>query len=209
MTVHNHREIQHSTVCKILYHNGQNMCSWVFTSVIVSPSPAPTSQTLCSLLASLVDVRKLSPAEWCSTAVERRQNASVCAEAFVSWRGNDGQLQYRRCRHDGERCLQDTKHVVCSSLPPLLPALTPVLLPLLPPVLEEPPPQPITPSSPPPAPQAQCSMLALLIDLRALSPPEWCFTAEERRQNATVCKGAFVSWRGNDRQLFYAPCRQS
>lgn len=84
---------------------------------------------------------------------------------FVSW----------ECSHATE--VREGRRMAELAPPSLRPLAPPSLLPLAPP------------------PPLACDTFAALVNLRAASPPEWCYQDPERRVDAAVCARHYVTWR--------------
>jgi len=132
------------------------------------PSPPP----YCDTLESLVNLRELSPPEWCNADSTRRQSAEACEAAFVEWDLEDGTTVYATCQHDAEA------HMCVSVEEGAVPCVD----------------------------QGFCAQLESLVNLRELSPPEWCSADAARRLSAEACEAAFVEWEADDGTQVYAPC---
>jgi len=51
-----------------------------------------------------------------------------------------------------------------------------------------------------------CEQRGSMVNLRELSPPEWCNGHPARRESAEACEAAFVEWEAEDGTTVHAPC---
>ena len=106
----------------------------------LSPPFAPYSINFCNNLTNLIDVRELSPPEWCNSDINRQNNRTFC-ESHYATINNKPDKTVMLCIHEIDKCVVNNIEQYC----PLLPPSTPPLLPPSPPPLLPP-----SPQSPPP-----------------------------------------------------------
>ena len=56
----------------------------------------------CVQLESMLNLRALTPPEWCNTDVSRRQHAADCEAAYVANFSMTNSFTIRYCRHTGD-----------------------------------------------------------------------------------------------------------
>jgi len=133
---------------------------------------SPSAPFQCSDLETMTDVRTLTPKQWCWNGL-RGTNAQACNSAYVTRAdGTQSLCKYNTARR---RCELESVRHNCGG------------------VLTSPPPSPPPPSPPPARTSFSCSALTNMLDVRTLSPAEWCGTAYERRAERSKCEAAYVT----------------